>query len=76
VDDELEEFWSDILSEELLRIVAVWTTLDKEAQAAVYEHLGRMAKEEGWADVQRQAAQTALHAIDSSDGSRKTKEGG
>ncbi len=75
MDDELEEFWSDILSEELLRIVAAWTILDAETQAAVYEHLGRMAKQEGWADVQRQAAETALHAIDSSDSSKTGQEG-
>ena len=61
--DELEQFWEEMLSEEPIRIVAAWVTLDEEAKAAVQEHLGRMATEEGWAEVQRAAAQAALDAI-------------
>ncbi len=60
---DLEEFWGDILSEEPLRIVAAWLTLTLEEQAAVLDHLQKMATEDGWADVQQQAAQNALDAI-------------
>ena len=62
--DWLEEFWGDLLSEEPLRIVAAWTVLSDEEKIAVHNHLVQMATEAGWADVQRDAAQTALHAID------------
>ena len=62
--DWLEEFWSDLLSEEPLRVIAVWSTLDADEKLTIYEHLTNMATEAGWADVQRTAAQAALHAID------------
>jgi hypothetical protein len=68
--DWLEEFWEDMLSEEPIRIVAAWVTLDEEAQAAIWLHLERMATEEGWAEVQRAAAQAALDAIEEEGGSR------
>jgi hypothetical protein len=67
VDDGLGEFWSDILSEEPLRIMAAWVTLDAEAQKAVRAHLMRMATETGWAEVQRLSARAALHAIADDD---------
>ena len=60
----LEEFWGDLLSEEPLRIVAAWTTLDEEERESVHIHLTRMATEEGWSDVQRISAQAALQTID------------
>ncbi|MEP7284442.1 MAG: hypothetical protein ABI947_01580 [Chloroflexota bacterium] len=63
--DWLEEFWNDLLSEEPLRVIAVWSTLDAEEKLTIYEHLTHMATEAGWADVQRIAAQAAIHAIDS-----------
>lgn len=59
----LEEFWGDILSEEAIRIVAAWVTLDTESQTAVRDHLQRMATEEGWADSQRESAKAALSVI-------------
>ncbi len=62
--DWLDEFWADLLSEEPLRIVAAWAILTEEERVAVHQHLVLMATEEGWADVQRDAAQAALHAID------------
>lgn len=67
MDKWLEEFWGDLLSEEPLRIVAAWKLLDAVAQAAIRTHLQRMATEEGWADVQRDAARTTLATIDSED---------
>lgn len=65
--DWLDEFWGDLLSEEPLRIVAAWAILSDEEKIAVHKHLIQMATDEGWADVQRDAAQAALHAIDSED---------
>ena len=62
--DWLEEFWGDLLSEEPLRIVAAWSTLGDEEKIAVHNHLLQMASEEGWADIQQVAAQTALRVID------------
>ena len=67
MDDWLEDFWGDLLSAEPLRIIAAWELLDAEAQAAIYAHLQRMIMEEGWAEVQREAARAALETIDSAD---------
>lgn len=62
--DWLEAFWSDLLSEEPTRVAAAWALLQEaEEQQAVREHLRKMATEEGWADVQRQAARAALAVI-------------
>ncbi len=61
--DWLEEFWSDILSEEPLRVVAAFSVLDEEEKVAVHNHLVLMTTEEGWSEVQRAAALTALHAL-------------
>jgi hypothetical protein len=63
--DWLDQFWEDLLSEEPLRIIAAWSTLDDEEKSSIHRHLISMSTEDGWADVQRQSAQAALHAIDS-----------
>lgn len=63
MDDWLEMFWGDLLSEEPVRIVAAWALITLEERAAVRAHLVKMATEPGWADVQRQAAQAALDAL-------------
>jgi hypothetical protein len=68
--DWLEEFWADMLSEEPIRIVAAWVTLDEEAKAAIWLHLERMTTEEGWAEAQRAAAQAALDTIEQEGGPR------
>jgi len=68
--DELEEFWGDILSEQPLRVVAAWLTLDVEEQIAVRAHLSKMATEDGWAEGQREAARAALHAITGESGDK------
>jgi hypothetical protein len=60
----LEEFWADILSEEPDRVIAAWLSLAAEEQAAVKAHLQTMTTEDGWAEVQRQAAMVALYAIE------------
>jgi hypothetical protein len=75
VDDWLEEFWSDILSEEPLRIMAAWVTLDAEEQNMVRSHLMRMASEAGWAEVQRLSARAALQAISDDAGPDGSSQG-
>ncbi|MBO9308391.1 MAG: hypothetical protein J7551_01250 [Chloroflexi bacterium] len=62
--DWLETFWSDLLSEEPARVAAAWSLLQvADERQAVREHLRKMATEEGWSDVQRQAARAALAVI-------------
>ncbi|MCS6869888.1 MAG: hypothetical protein RML95_10675 [Anaerolineae bacterium] len=62
--DWLETFWSDLLSEEPLRVAAAWSLLQEaEEQQAVRNHLRKMATEDGWAEVQRRAARAALAVI-------------
>ncbi len=63
MSDWLEEFWSDVLSEEPLRIMAAWVRLDSQEKAAVHTHLKRMVTEAGWLEVQRVAAAAALRVI-------------
>jgi hypothetical protein len=65
--DWLEAFWGDLLSEEPPRIVSAWARLEAEEREGVFDHLVRMAREPGWAEVQRTAAQAALHAISRSE---------
>ncbi len=60
----LEEFWGDLLSEQPLRIMAAWLTLDADSQTAIRVHLQHMATQEGWADSQREAAQVAISVIE------------
>ncbi len=61
--DELEMFWANMLSQDPPTIEAAWKNLSSEEQTTVREHLQRMATEEGWADVQRLSAQSALDTI-------------
>lgn len=62
--DWLEEFWGDLLSEEPTRVAAAWALLQAaDERQAVRDHLHKMATEEGWAEVQRQAARAALAVI-------------
>jgi hypothetical protein len=61
--DWLEEFWTDILSEAPIQVMAAWAKLLAEERAAVYDHLKKMATEAGWLEEQRAAAQAALDAI-------------
>ncbi|MCE7948354.1 MAG: hypothetical protein DYG88_13095 [Chloroflexi bacterium CFX4] len=65
MSDWLEEFWSDLLSEEPTRVAAAWALLQAaDERQAVRDHLHKMATEDGWASVQRQAALAALAVID------------
>lgn len=63
----LDEFWGDLLSEEPLRVAAVWATLDAETKRSVRDHLQKMATEDGWQPIQKQSAQSALAVIESAD---------
>ncbi len=61
--DDLENFWSSLLSRNPVRIRQVWEDLDAEEQAAITMHLQHMATEEGWSEPQRISAQAALDAL-------------
>jgi hypothetical protein len=63
--DELEEFWAQVLSEDDELVREAWAGLTVEERAAVWAHLERMAAEEGYSAVQRQAAEAALRALSS-----------
>jgi hypothetical protein len=65
MSDWLEAFWEDLLSEDPLRIMAAWSTLDSDEKATIHEHLTVMMTEDGWVDIQRQSARAALKTIDS-----------
>jgi hypothetical protein len=62
--DDVEEFWSAILSEEDARVRAAWATLDADERGDVARHLRRMADvTEGFAEGQQASARFALAAI-------------
>jgi hypothetical protein len=63
--DDLEEFWSLLLSEDDSQIRKAWTGLQKDEAAAVRAHLERMAADEDYSAAQRQAARAALRCINS-----------
>lgn len=65
MDDALsvDEVWEALLSEEPPRVRRAWLALTDEEASAVLEHLKKMTSEDGWADVQRQAAAMALRII-------------
>ena len=58
--DDLDTFWTNMLSRDPTKILPAWETLSHDEQAAVYTHLQRMVTEEGWAEPQRRSAQAAL----------------
>ncbi len=60
---DAEALWAELLSEEPARIRKAWLELDDDEADAVLEHLNKMTKEEGWADIQRESAAAALRAI-------------
>lgn len=59
----LEVFWAELLSRDSRRVIFAWKTLSKEEQHAVWEHLHRMATEEGWLEPQRVSARAALSGL-------------
>jgi hypothetical protein len=60
---ELEDMWAALLSEKPPQIRKAWGELKDEEASAVLTHLRRMAEEDGWAEVQQQAARAALQVI-------------
>jgi len=67
MDEWLEAFWGDLLSEESARILAAWARIDPPSRLAVHAHLQRMATEDGWAAAQRDSATAALRILNLPD---------
>lgn len=62
--DDVEEFWSAILSEDEALVLGAWSTLDAEERGDVEAHLSRMSDPtESYADVQQRSARFALELI-------------
>jgi hypothetical protein len=62
--DDVEEFWSAILSEDEALVLGAWGTLDAEERGDVEAHLSRMSDPtESYADVQQRSARFALETI-------------
>ena len=62
--DDVEEFWSAILSEDAALVLGAWSTLDAEERGDVEAHLVRMTDPtESYAEVQQQSARFALETI-------------
>ena len=62
--DDVEEFWSAILSEDAALVLGAWGTLDAEERGDVERHLTRMSDPtESYAHVQQQSARFALDTI-------------
>jgi hypothetical protein len=62
--DDVEEFWSAILSEDAALVLGAWSTLDAEERGDVEAHLSRMSDpSESYADVQQRSARFALETI-------------
>ncbi|MBP9040313.1 MAG: hypothetical protein KBF64_00920 [Anaerolineaceae bacterium] len=60
----LEQAWDGILSRDRERILNTFHSLDAESQKTVFNHLNRMASEEGWHPEQVKSAQCALKVIE------------
>ena len=61
--DDLEDFWTTLLSGNAGLIRRVWSDLTDDEARAVVAHLKRMMEDEGYSEEQKQAAQKALEAI-------------
>ena len=62
--DDVEEFWSAMLSEDAALVLGAWGTLDAEERGDVEEHLSRMSDPtESYADGQQRSARFALETI-------------
>lgn len=60
---DIDDLWSHLLSEDPPLIRKAWSELKDDEASAILAHLRRMAEEEGWAEVQQQAARAALRVI-------------
>jgi hypothetical protein len=62
--DDIEQFWSAILSEDADAVLAAWRTLDAEERRDCEAHLRKMSDPaHGFADVQQRSAHFALDTI-------------
>jgi hypothetical protein len=62
--DDVEEFWSALLSEDPALVLGAWSTLDAEERGDVEAHLTRMTDPtESYAYGQQQSARFALDTI-------------
>jgi hypothetical protein len=62
--DDVEEFWSAILSEDPALVLGAWSTLDADERGDVERHLLRMSDPtESYADIQQRSARFALETI-------------
>lgn len=59
----VEQIWENLLSREPASVIAAFSTLDKQEQAAVLAHLRKMADEPGWHPEQRKSADVALEEL-------------
>jgi len=64
--DILEDFWSEVLSNEPRRVRAALADVSAAERESVIRHLQRMAGEPGWSDGQRARALAALDALQAS----------
>jgi hypothetical protein len=61
--NDLENFWENILSRDPEKIRLSWEPLSTEEKQSIYEHLQDMTTGEGWLEVQRESARTALKVL-------------
>jgi hypothetical protein len=61
---DLAAFWEQLLSEDPAQVRTAFGGLSLEEQVDIAAHLERMATEAGWAEVQKQAAQSALRILE------------
>jgi hypothetical protein len=61
--DDLELLWDHLLSRQPELVRQAFQSLQPGEQAAVLQHLQRMASEDGWHPEQRRSAQAALTAL-------------
>ncbi|OGO70962.1 MAG: hypothetical protein A2Z37_03400 [Chloroflexi bacterium RBG_19FT_COMBO_62_14] len=61
--DILEDFWSEVLSNDPDRVLAALAGVSAAERDNVIRHLQRMAGEPGWREAQRARAQAALDAL-------------
>ncbi len=64
----LDALWAGLLSQKPARIRAIWGRLATPERAAILAHLRMMAAGEGWQSSQREAARSALEALEAPGG--------
>lgn len=64
MDNDIDQLWENLLSEDPARIRRVWFDLTDDECEAVLAHLRRMRAEPDWHPDQKRAATAALRAIE------------